>query len=317
MEYEGQICRSPMERGSFMLPIMVGCSYNKCKFCNLFKSLKYRELQIEQIENELLRVRNIGGAPKKIFLGDGSAFDSETMRLTAILRLIKTYFPNCKEINMDATIMGILKKSNEELELLYNLGVRHLYIGIESGLDDVLKFMKKDHDIREAYDGLKRIKEIGYFFDAHIMTGIAGKDRGIENAYALANFFNKTHPSRIINFSMFLHKEVELFNDIRNRKYMPSDELSNLKEEECLIEQLSLIKQNIEYEGFHDYIEFRVRGKLPKDKHKMLFSLKEKIAFYSQQEPIYAVVSGECSINTLKKENEKAVWITYTHILTK
>ena len=49
MEYEGRICRAPMERASYMLPVMVGCSYNKCKFCNLFRDLKYRELPLEQM----------------------------------------------------------------------------------------------------------------------------------------------------------------------------------------------------------------------------------------------------------------------------
>ena len=81
MEYEGRICRAPMERASFMLPVMVGCSYNKCKFCNLFRRLKYRELPLEQIEAELLRVKRLGGSPKTVFLGDGSAFDLHTTRL--------------------------------------------------------------------------------------------------------------------------------------------------------------------------------------------------------------------------------------------
>ena len=53
MEYEGQICRAPMERASFMLPVVVGCAYNRCKFCDLFKHLKYRELPLGQIEEEL------------------------------------------------------------------------------------------------------------------------------------------------------------------------------------------------------------------------------------------------------------------------
>ena len=54
MNYEGQICRGPMERSSYMLPVAVGCSYNRCKFCTLFRHLKYRELPMEQIEAELL-----------------------------------------------------------------------------------------------------------------------------------------------------------------------------------------------------------------------------------------------------------------------
>lgn len=70
MEYEGQICRSPMERAAFSLPVTVGCCYNKCYFCNLFKHLQYRELPLDQIEAELRRVSEMGAAPRR--------FSSET-----------------------------------------------------------------------------------------------------------------------------------------------------------------------------------------------------------------------------------------------
>ena len=85
MEYEGQICRAPMERASFMLPVVVGCAYNRCKFCDLFKHLKYRELPLGQIEEELKRVRDIGGNPRRVFLGDGSAFTLSVEKLLAVL----------------------------------------------------------------------------------------------------------------------------------------------------------------------------------------------------------------------------------------
>ena len=69
MQYEGQICRPPMERASYMLPVAVGCSYNACTFCTLFKHLQYRQLPKEQIEAEMIRVHDAGGNPKTIFLG--------------------------------------------------------------------------------------------------------------------------------------------------------------------------------------------------------------------------------------------------------
>lgn len=302
MEYEGQICRAPMERSSFMLPVMVGCSYNKCKFCNLFKSLKYRDIPFEKIEKELIRVKNIGGSPKKIFLGDGNAFDLDTKKLLAILSLINSYFPNLFQINMDATISGILQKTDEQLKAIYEAKVRHLYIGIETGLDDVLKFMKKDHGMEEARIAIKRIKNLGFFFNAHIMTGVCGANRGIENAHALANFLNKYTPYSVINFSMFIHSETSLYKDIVNGLYKPSDEKSNLEEEECL---LSLLGNNesITYEGFHDFIKFRVKGSLPKDRDKMLKNIKEKIKTLEDQVPIYALVKGECTTNTLEKND--------------
>ena len=214
MEYEGQICRAPMERASFMLPIMVGCSYNRCKFCNLFRHLKYRELPLGQIEEELIRVREAGGSPGRIFLGDGNAFAQKDDRLIQILEMIRQYFPACEEINMDATVTSILKRSDEALRRFGDLGVRHLYLGIESGLNDVLAFMEKDHNQEQAYEAIRRLRQAGMIFDAHIMTGVAGKGRGTENAEALSEFLNRTRPAYVVNFSMFLHKEVPLYRNI-------------------------------------------------------------------------------------------------------
>ena len=309
MEYEGMICRAPMERSSFMLPIMAGCSYNRCAFCNLFRHLTYRELPLETIEAELLRVKRLGGSPKTVFLGDGNAFDTDTTRLLTILDLIHTYFPACTAVNADATVSGILKKTEKERAALYAGGMRHLYIGIESGLDDVLAFMNKDHDTAQAEKAVMELHKHGYFFDAHIMTGVAGAGRGIENAEALAAFLNRTRPARVINFSMFLHGEVPLYKAIENGTYTPADELANLKEEERLIELLGTdTNYPIMYEGFHDFLQFRVRGRLPQDREKMLKTVRAEIAAYGQAESLYAFVHGECSACTLEKSDGAKVW---------
>lgn len=279
MEYEGQICRAPMERSAFMLPVMVGCTYNRCKFCNLFRHLKYRVLPLSQVEEELLRVKNAGGNPRKIFLGDGNAFGLGTDHLLQVLGLIKQYFPQCENINMDATVTSILKKSDDELARLYEKGVRHLYLGIESGLDDVLAFMEKDHNQEQAYEAIERLKKSGLIYDAHIMTGVAGKGRGRENAEALAKFLNETNPAHIVNFSMFIHEEAPLYAHVEDGSFIPADELECLKEEKRLIELLkgNVAGQEILYDGFHDLIEFRVRGNIPKDQEKMITKLNKEI----------------------------------------
>lgn len=291
MNYEGQICRAPMERASFMLPVMVGCSYNRCKFCNLFRHLAYRELPLAQIEEELKRVKMAGGNPKKIFLGDGNAFGLKTEQLLQILERIHAYFPECMCINMDATVTSIRKKSDQELKRLYENGVRHLYLGIESGLDDVLIFMEKDHNLAQAYEAVERLRHIGLIYDAHIMTGVAGRGRGQENAQALAEFLNRTEPAHVVNFSMFLHKEVPLYRHIEDGSFCPADELENLKEERMLLE---LLEAELLYDGFHDYIEVRVRGKLPSDKEKMLRKLDQVIGMYEGEKALYSYVQGEC-----------------------
>ena len=174
MQYEGQICRPPMERASYMLPVAVGCSYNACTFCTLFKHLTYRELPREQIEAELCRVSAAGGNPATVFLGDGNAFGLKTEQLLWILERVHHHFPGCTAVNMDATITNIAQKSDEELQKLYDAGVRRLYLGIETGLEDVLKFMRKDHDLAQAYEQIARMQRFGFIFCAHMMTGLAG-----------------------------------------------------------------------------------------------------------------------------------------------
>lgn len=304
MNYEGQICRAPMERSSFMLPVTVGCPYNQCKFCNLFRHLRYRELPAEKIEEELKRVKDIGGSPTKIFLGDGNAFGLKTERLFWILERIQSYFPDCRTINMDATVTSILQKSEQELKRLAEYGVRHLYLGIESGLEDVLTFMKKDHTVSEAYEAIERLQAAGLIYDAHIMTGVAGRGRGRENADALAQFLNQTHPAHVVNFSMFIHREVPLYREIENGNYVPADELESLREEKRLLEQLNI---PVKYEGFHDYLQIRVRGKLPSDQEKMVGKLETFIKKYEAKQPIYALVQGECP-DLVKCDNLENVW---------
>lgn len=304
MNYEGQICRAPMERSSFMLPVTVGCPYNQCKFCNLFRHLRYRELPAEKIEEELKRVKDIGGSPTKIFLGDGNAFGLKTERLFWILERIQSYFPDCRTINMDATVTSILQKSEQELKRLAEYGVRHLYLGIESGLEDVLTFMKKDHTVSEAYEAIERLQAAGLIYDAHIMTGVAGRGRGRENADALAQFLNQTHPAHVVNFSMFIHREVPLYREIENGNYVPADELESLREEKRLLEQLNI---PVKYEGFHDYLQIRVRGKLPSDQEKMVGKLETFIKKYEAKPPIYALVQGECP-DLVKCDNSENVW---------
>lgn len=281
MQYEGQICRPPMERASYMLPVAVGCSYNACTFCTLFKHLRYRELPREQIEQEMIRVHHAGGDPKTIFLGDGNAFGLDTEHLLWILERIRHYFPGCTAVNMDATVTNISGKSDEELKILYDAGVRNLYLGIESGLDDVLAFMKKDHNLQQAYEQIARIQAVGMVYNAHFMTGLAGKGRGLENAEATAEFFNRTKPHKVINFSIFHHQRAPLFREIEAGRYEPADEQENLREERRFMELIEV--PDMVYDAFHDVLELRFRGTFPRDREKMLAQVDKAIAYWEQQ----------------------------------
>lgn len=248
MDYEGRICRTPGERGAFKLPVSVGCPYNACAFCDLFKDLRYRELPLELIEEELARVRDAGGAPERIMLGDGNAFHLPFERLARIVKLIEEYLPSCRRIASDASVPSIAAKSDDELAWLAEHGYTLVYIGVESGLDDVLAFMHKDHDNDELRAQVERLHAAGIDFGAHIMTGAAGAGRSRENAEATAALLNETRPVSVCNFSMGIAPPTKLGAWVREGRFEPASEAECLQEERRLIE---LIEVPIRFEGFH------------------------------------------------------------------
>ena len=294
MDYEGQICRAPMERSAYKLPIMVGCIYNRCKFCDLFKHLKFRLIPMKEVEADLKRVYSTGGRPRKIFLGDGSAFALPADHLKQVLDLVHRYFPDCHEINMNATVTSILNKTDSEMQMLYDNGVRHLYIGLESGLEDVLAFMNKGNTVADARKAVRRMQETGFLFDAHIMTGVAGKGRGAENAAATASFLTEMKASSATNFSIFIHHETPLYQEMVAGRFEPASEYDNLVEDRELITAISdaLEKSGgtMKYEGFHDFIAFHVWGNLPGDRDRMIAKLDPVIEEYRSKQEIRSVI---------------------------
>lgn len=271
-----------------MLPIMVGCAHNKCKFCGLFKHLKFRELPLIQVEDEISRVVSEGGNPQNVFLGDGNAFCLPADHIVKVAESLSDSFSNLKHINMDATVRDIASKSDEELELLASLGVWNLYIGIECGLEDVLEFMNKGNTLEEAKIAINRIKNAGMTYSAHIMSGIAGAGRGEENAHALAKFFNETQPLNICNFDLGLHRSVELWDDYKEGVYKVSPASERFLEEKILIEEI-VAKADMNYDAVFEAPPLRFRGTLPKDKEKLTSQFDEAHKKYSDEADLFCI----------------------------
>lgn len=186
---------------------------------------------------------------------------------------------------------SILSKTDKELKALSDKGYTLLYIGIESGLEEVLQFMHKEHSVEEAELAIQRVQNAGMEYAAHIMTGVAGRGRGEENAEAMADFLKRTKPKFLVNFSLFLSAETPLYHSIMQGDFLPATELENLQEDYKLIQLLTKDTEQshpIYYESFHDGIQKRIRGKFPDDGMKMMDKVKGLIEEYSMKDAIYA-----------------------------
>ena len=262
-----------------MLPVMVGCTYNKCKFCGLFKHLDFRVLSREQVKDEIKRVAKAGGNPDTVFLGDGNAFCLPTDRLLEIAHTLSENFSNLEQINMDATVSNILSKSDSELLALKEAKVYNLYVGIESGLEDVLSFMNKGNTLAQAGEAIMRLHKCGMVYSAHIMSGIAGEGRGEENARALASFLNEFEPENICNFDLGMHRSVELWDDYMSGEYKVSSAQERLLETKLLLELIKP-KNDVKYDGVFEVPPVRFSGYIPRDRDSLLSQIDFALTKY-------------------------------------
>lgn len=273
MEYEGVICRPPMELGAFLLPVTVGCTHNRCTFCTFYKDTGFRVIPLEAVEAELVRCAGSGRTPRRIFLGDGNPFTLGADRLLEILAMIRRYFPT-PPVCMDATVANIAAKSDGELSALAGAGVEELYVGLECGVEESLAKLRKGFTLAQAREQAARLDRAGIACGAHLMLGTGGAGRGEETALRTAELLNEIRPKDAINVEMFIHRGTELYRQVQAGEFQPASALESLEEERLLLEN---IRVPMKYDGFHGWHEFHVWGLLPEKKPAMLKKLDAAI----------------------------------------
>lgn len=194
---------------------------------------------------------------------------------------IVDYLPNMKTFSMCSSVTNIARKSDGDLKTLSRLGVNDLYVGIETGLSDVLSFMEKGNDADEARSQLLRLNEAGIRHRPLIMFGIAGKGRGMENALATAELLNATTPDAICATNLYVFPHTKLSEDAEHGRFVPADVVESLQEEKTLIENLDL--PGAYFWAAHDLNYISVEGKLDSQKAEMIHTVQRGIEKYSRE----------------------------------
>jgi radical SAM superfamily enzyme YgiQ (UPF0313 family) len=176
---------------------------------------------------------------------------------------------------MYAAIRNLKHKTDEELIRLKELGVNDLYIGYESGLDDVLLSMNKGHTIEDAITQAERLNKAGIRHNALIILGLAGKGRGEESGRATADLINKIKPkmTRLATLSIF--EDTELYKDIEEGKFVVPGETEILTEEKTIIENIDLPDMHLW--ACHITNSVRLEGYIGRDKEWMVSKLNKSI----------------------------------------
>lgn len=257
------------EMTTFLLPVTTGCSYNRCAFCSMYKDQQYSKVSIRDIEMQLLN-----GYPytEKVFLTGADPLVIGFDRMREILDLINKYFPYCACVKSYASIKSIAKYSDEELSILHAEGLRLLYIGFETGRDDILKLMNKGHTCDDAIKQAKRLNKANMQFNTIIMYGIAGQGESIDNAIQTANMINQFETKKIITMNLLVFEEAELRNMVKRGEFTVPSGDERLLEIRTLLENLKCEKETI-FDTSHPTNIIKIKGKLPREKDRLMYEL--------------------------------------------
>ncbi|MGQ1909110.1 radical SAM protein [Marinifilum sp. RC60d5] len=280
MKYTGTTYRPPIEANTLLLQVTVGCSHNSCSFCTMYKDVQFKIEQMEQIEKDLQEAKLLYGSQKRIFLLNADAFVLSARKLKEISTKVIEYFPEIEVITMYASVRNIMSKTDNELRELREMRINDLWVGLESGSDDVLKKVNKGHTINDAYEQLERLTKAGIRHNDIFMLGAGGKGKSIENAMQAAKLINITGSNLVGVTSLGFFPGSKIAKDVEDGTFIPATELEILEEERKLIELIEV--ENMPFYGGHPINATQLNGLLPRDKVQMLQSIDDAISISDQ-----------------------------------
>ena len=273
INYDYPLYRPPSEANSLIFQVTIGCSWNRCSFCEMYTSKQFRARKetdvFEEIETAALQFRFV----KKIFLGDGNAMVLSTKRLLKTLEKINQSFPALERVSVYALPKDLYSKSRQDLEQLKNAGLKLVYVGIESGDETVLKKIQKNETPATTIKGLQAAREAGIQVSTMIVNGLGGKKYMEQHAINSAKVLNETQPdfasTLVLNHPQGPERFLKTFGD----DYQPLSLPELFEEMKLLIGHTQL--ENTVFRSNHASNLLILKGTLSKDKGNFLNQIEQ------------------------------------------
>ena len=197
VRYKGKVYRPPSEAYSLIIQVTYGCSHNRCAFCDMYDDKHFSMRPMEEIREDFELARRVYRHVERVFLADGDALMRKTDDLVQILGLVYGLFPECQRVTCYASPTSLQIKSEEELRLLREKGLKMVYMGLESGCDAVLERMDKGHTAAQIIAAGQKARRSGLQLSVTAISGLGSRELWREHAVETAQAFNAMNPEDI------------------------------------------------------------------------------------------------------------------------
>ena len=275
IDYIEPVFRPPSEAHSLILPVTNGCSWNKCTFCEMYTAAqkKFAVRDEKQVLTEIQRVSE-QMIVQRVFLADGDALALSTRRLLTVLQAIQTHLPTVQRVSSYCLPSNLKKKSVSELQELADAGLKMVYVGAESGDDEVLAKVNKGETYASTLSALNKLGEAGITRSVMILNGLGGRSLSAQHADQSAALMNETQPeylsTLVVSFPLGDARYKQGFPE-----FVPLDQHALFVELQRLISQLELRDTVFRSDHASNYLP--LKGTLGADKQRFLAQLQQAI----------------------------------------
>ena len=276
MYYEGKIYRPWTDANSVLIQTTLGCTHNKCTFCNMFREKRFRIRKIEDIFKDIDEARQIYPHVGSIFLIDGNVLALKTAFLRKILDKITATIPECTNIALYAGLNDLRRKSVADLKELKRAGLTLAYTGLESGDRLSLERINKGLAPEQAKAGMAKAKAAGIEVLVSVIFGIGGQERSREHIVETTRLLNTMRPEQLAPMALTIQPGTELAQQVESGEFIQATPLQILEEERYLLENLADF--DTIYWGDHGNNIVSSRGRLPAYRELFLEKIDHAIA---------------------------------------
>ena len=263
INYSEPLFRPPAEANSLIFQISYGCPHNKCRFCGMYKGVQYHVRNFDAVKSEIKQAGKFYPETKRIFLADGDVMFLGFTLLKEILEVLNESFSNLARINTYANGSSILSLSQEELRVLRKLKLNTLYMGLESGDDEVLNLVLKGESTGDMVEAVRNAQDCGLKCSVMALLGIGGQKYSIRHAALTAESLNLMQP-KILSILRY----IEVPGTKMYKGYKPLTEYAAVEELYNIVSALQL--RRTVFTANHASNPLPLKGRFPNDKDRLL-----------------------------------------------